>query len=86
MTVYKPIRKEADAAARLAITLFKDQPAKADDRVKDPQSGAYVPAVLLKPTAIFQENVGAVIADGFVDRKTVCAGAYAEFCRRTGIE
>jgi len=85
MTVYKPIKKEADAAAKLAIALFKDRAAKTDSRVKDPQSGAYVPAVLLIPTAIFKEDVEDVIKDGFVDRKTVCAGAFAKLCRRNGI-
>jgi D-xylose transport system substrate-binding protein len=85
MTVYKPIKKEADAAAKLAITLFKDQRAKTDGRVKDPQSGAYIPAVLLDPTAIFKKDVGDVIADGFVDKKTVCAGAFAKLCRSNGI-
>jgi D-xylose transport system substrate-binding protein len=86
MTVYKPIKQEADAAAKLAISLFKGQTAKANARVKDPQSGGYVPAVLLRPTAIFKKDVGDVIKDGFVNRKTVCAGAYAKFCESNGID
>ena len=86
MTVYKPIKKEADAAAKLAISLFKDQPAKADKRVKDPESGGYVPAVLLTPTAIFKKDVGDVIKDGFVSRKTVCAGTFEKLCRSNGIK
>jgi D-xylose transport system substrate-binding protein len=85
MTVYKPIKKEAGAAAKLAISLFKNQPAKADKRVKDPQSGAYVPSVLLEPSAVFKKDIEDVIRDGFVDRKTVCAGAFAKLCRRNGI-
>jgi len=86
MTVYKPIKKEADAAAKLAISIFKDQPAKVDGRVKDPESGGYVPAVLLAPTAIYKKDIGAVIKDGFVDKQTVCAGAFGRFCRRNGIK
>jgi D-xylose transport system substrate-binding protein len=86
MTVYKPIKKEADAAAKLAISLFKDRPAKTDARVKDPQSGGYVSAVLLTPSAIFKKDVEKVIKDGFVSRKTVCAGAFAELCRSNGID
>jgi D-xylose transport system substrate-binding protein len=85
MTVYKPIKKEADAAAKLAISLFKDQAAKTEDRVKDPESGGYVPAVLLDPSAIFKKDVEDVIKDGFVDRKTVCAGVFAKHCRTNGI-
>jgi D-xylose transport system substrate-binding protein len=87
MTVYKPIKKEADAAAKLAISLFKDQQVKTEGRgVKDPTSGAHVPAVLLKPTAIFKQNVEDVIKDGFVSRKTVCAGAFAKLCGSNGID
>ncbi|GID91795.1 sugar ABC transporter substrate-binding protein [Amorphoplanes digitatis] len=86
MTVYKPIKKEADAAAKLAISLFRGERATdADSRVKDPESGGYVDAVLLKPTAIFKKDVGKVIADGFVSRRTVCTGAYAAFCTANGI-
>ncbi|AGZ43101.1 sugar ABC transporter substrate-binding protein [Actinoplanes friuliensis] len=85
MTVYKPIKKEADAAAKLAISLYKGQPATAGARVKDPESGAYVDSVLLRPTEIFKKNVGDVIDDGFVARKTVCTGAFAKFCTRNGI-
>ena len=86
MTVYKPIKKEADAAAKLAISLFKDQPAKTDARVKDPQSGGYVPSVLLPPSAIFKKDVEDVIKDGFVERATVCAGVFAKLCRNNGID
>jgi D-xylose transport system substrate-binding protein len=86
MTVYKPIKKEADAAAKLAISLFKGQPAKTEDRIKDPQSGGYVPSVLLPPSAIFKKDVEDVIKDGFVDQATVCAGAFAKLCRSNGID
>jgi D-xylose transport system substrate-binding protein len=85
MTVYKPIKKEAQAAANLAIKLYKGEQATADGRVKDPESGAYVPAVLLEPQAVFKENVGAVIKDGFVERKAVCAGRFAALCEANGI-
>jgi D-xylose transport system substrate-binding protein len=85
MTVYKPIKKEAEAAAKLAISLFKGEKAKADGRVKDPQSGGYVPSVLLPPTAIFKDDIDVVIKDGFVDKAAVCAGRFAKLCRRNGI-
>ncbi|GGQ74359.1 sugar ABC transporter substrate-binding protein [Couchioplanes azureus] len=85
MTVYKPIKKEADAAAKLAIDLFKGQPTAVKDQVKDPVSGASVPAVLSEPKAIFKENVGDVIKDGFVTRKTVCAGRFAKLCEENDI-
>jgi D-xylose transport system substrate-binding protein len=86
MTVYKPIKKEADAAAKLAISLFKGGKARAERRLKDPESGAYVDSVLLEPTAIFKKDVHKVIEDGFVNEVTVCAGAYAKLCRKNGID
>ena len=87
MTVYKQIKKEAEAAADLAITLYKgEQPTAPDDRVKDPESGAYVASVLLPPTAIDKSNINLVIKDGFVDKKAVCAGRFAALCRENGIK
>ena len=86
MTVYKPIKQEANAAASLAIKLFKGQKlTEALDNVKDPESGARIPARLLDPIAITKSNVGQVIADGFVTRKQVCAGDYEKFCQAAGI-
>ncbi|MEV8510081.1 substrate-binding domain-containing protein [Actinoplanes sp. NPDC051475] len=86
MTVYKPIKQEADGAAKLAIGLFKGQQTKVKGQVKDPQSGAYVPAVLLEPIPVFKEDVGKVIKDGFVSKKAVCAGRFAALCRENGIK
>jgi D-xylose transport system substrate-binding protein len=86
MTVYKPIKKEADAAADLAIKLYKGEQPKASGSVKDPESGAYVQAVLLQPTSIFKKDVGKVIKDGFVEKKAVCAGRFAALCRANGIK
>ncbi|WP_305782999.1 sugar ABC transporter substrate-binding protein [Symbioplanes lichenis] len=85
MTVYKPIKQEADAAAKLAISLYQGVTAAAKDRVKDVESGAYVPAVLLQPRAIFKADVGSVIADGFVERDAVCTGRFAPLCEANGI-
>ncbi|MEV6602453.1 substrate-binding domain-containing protein [Actinoplanes sp. NPDC051346] len=86
MTVYKPIKEEADAAAKLAINLFKGQPAEVVERVKDPESGAWVPAVLGDPKPIFKNNVGDVVKDGFVTKKVLCAGRFAKLCEQNGIK
>jgi D-xylose transport system substrate-binding protein len=85
MTVYKPIKEEADAAADLAIGLFKGEKKFVDGRTKDPVSGAYVASRLLAPKAIFKGNVKDVITDGFVTRKALCAGAYAKLCDDNGL-
>jgi D-xylose transport system substrate-binding protein len=85
MTVYKSIRAEAQAAADLAIKIYKGQKGDAGDRVKDPESGAYIPSVLLKPEKITKANVDRVIRDGFVTRKAICSGQYETYCAQNGI-
>ena len=86
MTVYKAIKKEADAAAALAIGLAKGEKPPAPDTVKDPESGADVPAVLLEPVAITFDNVKDVVADGYVTKEELCTGAFAAKCTEAGIE
>jgi D-xylose transport system substrate-binding protein len=86
MTVYKAIKKEADAAADLAIKLFKGETPTTVDRVKDPESGAYVQSVLEDPQAIFLEDINDVIKDRFVEKKAVCSGRFAALCREAGIK
>jgi D-xylose transport system substrate-binding protein len=86
MTVYKAIKKEADAAAELGIALAKGQkPTTATGSVKDPESGAAVPSVLLTPQSITKENVKAVVDDGFVTKDALCTGIYAKPCADAGI-
>jgi D-xylose transport system substrate-binding protein len=85
MTVYKAIKQEADAAAQLAIGLAKGEKKAVSQSVKDPESGANVPSVLLAPKAIFKENVKDVVADGFVTKEELCTGAFAAMCASAGI-
>jgi D-xylose transport system substrate-binding protein len=86
MTVYKAVKKEADAASKLAIALVKGQqpPAglvngKTNDTAKD------VPSVLLTPEAITKDNVKVVFDDGFLKPSDVCVGKYASMCTQAGI-
>ena len=86
MTVYKAIKQEADAAAKLAVGLAKGEQQSAPDTVKDPESGADVPSVLLKPQAITFDSVKDVVADGYVTKEELCTGAYAAKCTEAGVE
>ncbi|MBP2707084.1 sugar ABC transporter substrate-binding protein [Microbispora sp. RL4-1S] len=85
MTVYKPIKQEADATAKLAIALAKGEQPSASGSVKDPESGRDVPSVLLDPQAIYTDNVKDVVADGFVSKDELCTGDFAEKCTKAGI-
>jgi len=86
MTVYKAIKKEADAASELAIALAKGQkPSTATGVTKDVESGKDVPSVLLAPQSITKENVKDVIADGFVTKEQLCTPDFAKACADAGI-
>jgi D-xylose transport system substrate-binding protein len=86
MTVYKAIKGEADAASQLAIALAKGQkPTTATSTIKDPQSGASVPSVLLIPKPITAPTVKDVVADGFVTKDQLCTGKYASLCTKYGV-
>ncbi len=86
MTVYKAVKKEADAAAELAIALAKEQkPSTATSTVKDPTSGKDVPSVLLDPQSITKDNVKAVVDDGYVKAAELCVPQVAKACTEAGI-
>jgi D-xylose transport system substrate-binding protein len=86
MTVYKAIKKEADAAAGLAVSLAKNEkPTTATGTVEDPTSKASVPSVLLKPESITKANVKAVVDDGYVTKAELCTAAFAAACTAAGI-
>ncbi|GGO70773.1 sugar ABC transporter substrate-binding protein [Nonomuraea cavernae] len=86
MTVYKAVKKEADAAAKLAVALAKGEKPTASGSVKDPESGQDVPSELLDPQAITFENVKDVVADGYVAKEDLCTGDFAAKCTEAGIQ
>ena len=91
MTVYKAIKKEADAASDLAVALAKGDQAAADElatgSVEDTETGEQVKSVLLEPQGITPENVKDVVADGFVAAEDVCTtAALQKACQEQGVE
>lgn len=87
MTVYKAIKKEADAAAKLAISLSKgEQPPAGLVNGKSDDGQRQVPSALLTPVAVTKDNIkDTVLADGFVKREELCAGKFADACSKAGI-
>jgi len=90
MTVYKAIKKEADAASKLAIALAKGDEAgakaQATGSVEDTETKSKVAAVLLDPQAIFPENVKDVVADGFTSADKICTTeALKKACEENGV-
>lgn len=77
MTVYKAIPAEAQAAAELAVALLRGEEPSVDASVDN--GSQEVPAVLLEPTAVTDENImDTVIADGFRTVEEICTGPVAE--------
>jgi len=85
MTVYKAIKKEADAAANLAISLIQNKTPTGLTKVHDPEANKDVDAVLETPVAITKDNVKDVVADGFIAKADLCTGDYAALCTAAGI-
>src|SRR5690349_4872910 len=90
VTVYKAIKKEADAAAQLAIALAKGDTAGADKlatgQVEDTETKQQVKSVLLEPQQITKENVKDVVADGFTTADKLCTSAeLKKACEENGV-
>jgi D-xylose transport system substrate-binding protein len=87
MTVYKAVKKEADAASKLAIALIKGQDAAgiATGSVQDTVLKKAVPSVLETPVSITKENVKDVIDDGYQKAADVCTAEFAAACKTAGI-
>jgi D-xylose transport system substrate-binding protein len=73
-TVYKAIKPQAYAAAKVAINIIKGKPVKANGKV----SGT--PSILLKPLWVTKANYKILFTSGFLKKKDVCTGSYAKYC------
>jgi len=90
MTVYKPIKQEADATAKLAAALAKGDSAGADAIATassdDPKGNRKVKSVLLTPQLVTKDQVKTVIDDGAVKASEVCVSATQAACTQLGIK
>ncbi|MFF8673043.1 sugar ABC transporter substrate-binding protein [Streptomyces sp. NPDC015242] len=87
MTVYKPFRRETDAAAALAVAL-----ARGDDvdglvtTTVDSPTTRDVPAVLLSPAAVTRHTVGrTLVRDGVYTTGQICTPELRRACDRIGL-
>ncbi len=89
MTVYKPIKQEAEAAAKLAAALAKGDTAAADaiatQTENDPTGNRQVKSVLLEPQLITRENVKTVVDEGAVPASDICVADTAAAGQELGI-
>src|SRR2546430_15808788 len=76
MTVYKAVKKEADATSKLAVALAKGQSPSVSGTVHDPTSGKDVKADLETPVTIYKDNVRYVVPNGLVTNADRCASPH----------
>lgn len=80
MTIYKPIKIEAEKAAEVAVAI-----ARGED-VGETTEYEGVPSFIFDPVVVTQDNVAdTVIADGFYSVEDICTDEYAEACEAAGI-
>ncbi|WP_394621650.1 sugar ABC transporter substrate-binding protein [Lentzea sp. JNUCC 0626] len=90
MTVFKPIKEEAEAAAKLAGFLAKGDTAGADKLAsgvtKDTKANRDVKSVLLTSQMITRDKVKVVVDAGFVKASEICVAATQAACTELGIK
>ncbi len=86
MTVYKAVKKEAAAAAKVAVALVKGTTPPTNGTVQN-GPGKTTPAQLETPVPVTAKNIEqTVIKDGFLTPAQICAGTYAAACAKYGIK
>ncbi|WP_329793711.1 substrate-binding domain-containing protein [Lentzea sp. DG1S-22] len=90
MTVFKPIKDEAEAAAKLAAALAKGDTAAADalatGKTKDAKGNRDVKSVLLTAQLITKDKVKSVVDAGFVKASEICVADTQAACTELGIK
>jgi D-xylose transport system substrate-binding protein len=78
-TVFKSIKREAQAAAKVAINIIKHK------RVLTNSIVSGTPSVLLTPSWITKANYKMLFSEGFLKKADVCKGIYKQYCTRKTI-
>jgi D-xylose transport system substrate-binding protein len=89
LTIFKPIKEEAEATAKLAAALVKGDTAGADaiatGKLHDPKNNRDIKSVLLTPTLILEKDIKTVVTQGYVKAAEICGGDLAAKCSSLGI-
>jgi D-xylose transport system substrate-binding protein len=82
MTVYKPIKAEAEAAAAAAIALLQGEDLESMTGGLTLNNGTNdIPFVALEPIGVTADNIAeTVIADGFRTWEEICVGDFEQYC------
>jgi D-xylose transport system substrate-binding protein len=80
MTIYKPIKPEAEAAAKAALALANKQK---PESTKDVDG---VPSTILDPIAVVKANVkDTIVKDQVFKLEEICTGTFAAACAAAGL-
>jgi D-xylose transport system substrate-binding protein len=86
MTVWKPNKPEADAAAEIAVALAQGDDVPSDLVNEQVNNGMKdVPSVILDPVAVLKNNVNDVVTGGDVKKSDLCKGSFASACSSAGV-
>jgi D-xylose transport system substrate-binding protein len=81
MTIYKPIKIEAETAAEVAVDIANGEQVEAPDEYQGQAS------FIFDPIVVTQDNImDTVVADGFYSVEDICTDQYADACADAGIE
>ncbi|WP_201930960.1 sugar ABC transporter substrate-binding protein [Nocardioides donggukensis] len=81
MTIYKPIKIEAETAAEVAVKIARGE------EVTGTEDFEGVASFIFDPIVVTQDNVmDTVVADGFYSVEDICTKEYADACASAGVE
>jgi D-xylose transport system substrate-binding protein len=80
MTVFKDVRKEAAAAAKAAVAIVKGKAVPTTGKIKT-KGRSLEPAFLIPPVTITKANYTVLFTSGYLKKKDVCNGTYAQYCK-----
>ncbi|MBW8486580.1 sugar ABC transporter substrate-binding protein [Actinomadura parmotrematis] len=81
MTIYKPIKPEAQSAAQMAVDLGTGKTPTGNQKVGD-----NVPAQIITPIVVTKDNIkDTVVKDGFWTVRQICTGSAASACASAGL-
>ncbi|MFI1161922.1 substrate-binding domain-containing protein [Streptomyces sioyaensis] len=87
MTVYKPYKPEAAAAATMALALARGEKLDhiATERINTPTTKS-IPAVLLTPISLTVRNIkNTVVRDGVYTINQICTPKFQSACKKAGL-
>lgn len=80
MTIYKPIKIEAETAAETAVKIVNGEDVTGTEDFEG------VASFIFDPIVVTQDNVAdTVVADGFLSVEDICAGEFADACTDAGV-